>query len=364
MKKGPYSRFVLFSPGSVGDHLVMVDFANHFFKATSIPSTILLKHPSSFLRDLSTPYKDHITNLNFGGIRGMMRIMLLSLESLYRKNCYVLLFPIPLPRYMRIFIFYIRFFTRSRIVGFNHEGTKFFPKGKGYASVLGKKNSIPLEAEMFYESANKMLRFLGFHAIERVPRLDYVFHENVFHKLNIKQGEYIALHIVPSHYFRSLPIDRWNYIIKELVKKLPDTKLVFTGIKKDVSYIESCLEGIPRDTVVIAAGKTENGAQELLTLYAHARVNVTVQTGNGLMINMLHVPAVVVNIKGTAMFYYDFNEKAKILYSKRNCVCNPFRTSCNFILHTDDKEYMACIYNINNDDVVSSVIEKYNEKQD
>ena len=360
-KQKKYSNFIFFSPGSVGDHLVMVDFANHFFEATKRPSILLLKHPSFFLHDLSAPYLDHISNLDSVGFRGFLRICNLALRSLFESNCYVLLFPIPLPFYMKVFVYYIRFFTRSRFVGFNHEGTKFFPKGKGYASLLGEENCIPLEAEMFYVSANKMLQFLGYEKIDRLPKLDYIYKENIFEKLSIEKGNYIAMHIVPSYKFRSLPVDRWNSIIQNVLKALPDVKIVFTGSVNDIPYLESCLTGISRENIVLAAGKTEKGVQELLTLYANAKANVTVQTGNGLMINMLHVPTVVVNIKGTAMFYYDFNEKATILFSEKDCICDPFRTSCNFIQYKGG-EYMACIFNIKDEDVISAILDKYNEK--
>lgn len=351
-----YSKFIFLSPGPVGDHLVTVDFANHFFEATGIPSAILVKHPNKFLREMSLPYDSHISYLGFKGLQGILRIVLLSLTSIFQKNCYVLIFPVPLPKYLLFFCKFIRYFTRSRVVGFNHEGTKFFPVGSGYASSLGAENCVPLRAEPFYKSANEMLQMLGYKAIDRVPRLDYIYQEHIFSKLSIVKSEYIVMHLIPSYKFRSLPEDRWNHIIGELIKKLPTTKIVFTGAKGDIPFITRCIDGLPQENLVLAAGKTD--AQELFTLYANAKVNTTVQTGNGLIINMLHVPTVVVNIKGTAMFYYDFNENAKILYSEKDCICDPFRTSCNFIQYKGG-EYMACIFNIPDDEVIDAVLTKY-----
>ena len=353
-----YSNFVFFSPGPVGDHLVTVDFANHFFESTGVHSTILVKHPNIFLRDLSIPYDDHITYLGITSLEGLLKTIWLSLTSIFQRNCYVLIFPIPLPLYLLIFCKFIRYCTRSRVVGFNHEGTKFFPVGKGYARVLGKDNAIPLLAEPFYMSANEMLEFLGYTSIDRVPRLEYIYKEDIFSKLHIQKGEYVAMHVVPSYKFRSLPTDRWNHIIGELLRELPNTKFVLTGARGDMDFINECIDGLPQENIVIAVGKTDT--QELLTLYANANVNVTVQTGNGLIINMLHVPTVVVNIKGTAMFYYDFNEKATILFSTKDCICDPFRTSCNFIQYKGG-EYMACIFNIDDKDVIQAVISKYHE---
>jgi ADP-heptose:LPS heptosyltransferase len=165
------------------------------------------------------------------------------------------------------------------------------------------------------------------------------------------------MHITPSHLLRTLPIDRWNSIIKALTVRLPDTTFVFTGSKNDVLFIEKALQDIDSTRYVIAAGKTD--ARELMTLYAHARVNVTVQTGNALMIAMLHLPQVVVNIKGTAMFYYDFNERATILYSTKDCICDPFETQCNMV-HYKGEEYMVCVFNIDSDAILDAIVAKYN----
>lgn len=354
-----YKQFVFLSAGPVGDHLVQIDAANHFYESTHIPSLIVLKHPNAFLNDLSLPYKSVIKLLSYKGFTGKLRMLSLALSSVWNKNCYVLFFPIPLPLYLKLYIYYIRFFTRSRVVGFNLEGTKSFSEGKGYASVLGKANTIPMQAEMFYVSSNRMLKFLGFDEIDRLPRLKYIDQPEIFKKIGLNSiDDYIVMHITPSHVLRTLPSDRWRTIISALLEKLPTTTIVFTGAKNDISFIENSLTDLPRNRVIIAAGQTN--AQELIALYAHAKVNVTVQTGNGLMINMLHVPTVVVDIKGTAMFYYNFNAQADILFSEQDCVCNPFETECNLIPYKGN-EYMACLFNIPNETVIRAVVQKYSK---
>jgi ADP-heptose:LPS heptosyltransferase len=350
-----YHSFVFFSAGPVGDHVLQIDFANYLYESSRTPSVLVLKHPNPFLRDLALPYRDHIQDVNFVGTRGVLRMLLLTLESVFRRNCFLLIFPIKPPRYLVLFSYFIRFCTRSRIVGFNLEGTKSFPEGEGYASFLGKENTIPLLPEMYYKSVERMISFLGLPPINRLPKLGYIESPGVFKKLRIPDQGYIVMHIKASHPLRSFPPERWNTIIKDIHTALPNTKIIFTGGSGDVSFIQEAVIGIPEANVVIAAGKTNT--QELLTLYAHAKVNVTVQTGNGLIINLLHVPTVVVNIKGTAMFYYDFNEKATILYSTKDCTCNPFETECTMVPYKGE-EYMACLFNISEEEVVRAVIEK------
>jgi hypothetical protein len=351
-----YDKFVMFSAGPVGDHLVQIDMANHFFETTGLQTVLIMKHPSKFLSDFVQPYHDHISEINFGGVLGLLRVVLLSLTSIWQKNCYILVFPIVLPSYMKFFVRFIRYCTRSRVVGFNLEGSKNFPVGRGYASILGERNTIPMLPETFAVSSKRMLEFLGYAPREHVPNLDFVSDEDIFNKLGLEKQSYIAMHLTPSHILRTLPVDRWNQILRTLFSKLPETKFVFTGSAGDIPFIDVAIEGCPKERCILAAGKTN--ARELMTLYKNAVVDVTVQTGNALLINMLHAPAVVVNIKGTSMFYYDFNENATILYSSKDCVCDPFETSCNLVTY-QGHDYMACVFNIPNEDVVSAVVNKF-----
>lgn len=355
-KSASYDQFIFLSAGPVGDHLVQIDMANQFYESTGIRSLIVMKHPNSFLSELSLPY-ENIDLLPFAGVPGKLRTVSLVIKSIWKKNCYVFLFPIPLPSYLKVFVYFIRFFTRSRCVGFNLEGTKSFPIGKGYTSVFGTANTIPMQAEMFYVSGDRLLGFLGFRKTNRIPKLAYVPQEEILMRLSILPQRYIAMHITPSHILRTLPADRWSNIIRGILLAVPDIPLVFTGVQSDMSFIEEALAYVDRSRIIFAVGKTN--AQELLTIYANAKVCVTVQTGNGLMINMLHVPTVVVDIKGTAMFYYDFNEKAIILFSEKDCICNPFETQCNMVPYKGH-EYMACVFNIEDQKIIDSIIQLCN----
>jgi hypothetical protein len=352
-----YDTFVFFSAGPVGDHVLQIDFANYLFESTGSPSVLVVKHPNPFLRDLAAPYRDHIRDIDFVGWRGFFRMLALALKSIFQKNCYILIFPIRPPKYLIVFSYFIRFFTRSRIVGFNLEGSKSFPVGKGYASFLGRENTIPMLPEMYYKSVERMMDFLQLPKVERLPKLEYIESPDIFTKLGIQKGSYIVMHIKASHALRSLPPDRWNAVIRDIHHALPDPVIVFTGGPTDVAFIEEATTDLPKENKVIAAGKTTT--QELLTLYANAKVNVTVQTGNGLIINLLHVPTVVVDIKGTSMFYYDFNERATILFSEKDCTCDPFETECTMVPYKGE-EYMACLFNIPDRDIVDAVIGKCN----
>lgn len=350
-----YNKFIFFSAGPVGDHVLLIDIANHFYKATGIKSLLVLKHPNPFLNDLYLPYKKNVEQFSFVGRKGILGMALLSFQSIWQKNVFVLFFPIPLPKYLKVFIFFVRFFTRSRVVGMNLDGSKSFPVGRGYAHYLGKKNTITMLAESFTVSANRFLELLGYKGIHWIPKLDYLPQPKIFDKFAVKKGEYIVMHIVASHNFRSLPEDRWNKIIRETLLLENSIKIIFSGANSDKDFLEKCVMGLDKNRYKLALGLK---SQELLTLYANASMAVTVQTGNGLIVNMLHIPTVVVNIKGTTMFDYSFNKKATILYSEKGCACNPFETECNMVPYKG-QEYMACLFNIPDEEIIKAIADKY-----
>lgn len=352
-----YQNFVFFSAGPIGDHVLLLDVAHHFHTATGIPSKILVKNSNQFINDLSKPYQKVSTNVNAKTFSNK-EILKLLLQSIFVRNCFILFFPIPAPLYLKFFAWWIRFCTCSRIVGFNLQGTRSFPLDTGYVSWLGEHNTLPLRDEPFTLSANRMLSFLGYAPIEWVPHLLYTEHNAVFEKYNITKHSYIVFHITPSGWFRSLPSNRWNSIIREILDKT-NFPIIFSGGDKDRVFIEECLLGIDSTRIQVLAGVLHTN--ELLTIYQHAKVAVVVQTGNGLIINMQHVPTVIVNIKGTTMFDYSFNTNAINLYSKKDCTCNPFETECT-VLPYKGRFYMACILNLTNEEIISAILTKYNEK--
>lgn len=214
--KNAYDSFVFFSAGPVGDHVLQIDFANYLYEATGTKTLLILKHPNPFLKELSLPYNDHISHLEYVGVRGKIRMAWLTFTSVFIRRCYILVFPIPAPRYLVLFSLFIRFCTRSRIVGFNLEGTKSFAPGKGYKRFLGEKNVLPLQEEMYYMSINRMLEFLGYKKSKRKPKLDYIESPDVFDRFDLEQENYLVMHVKASHALRSLPPERWNGIIKKV----------------------------------------------------------------------------------------------------------------------------------------------------
>lgn len=357
-KKGTaYSEFVFFSAGPVGDHALIIDYANRFFESSEIPSVVLMKHPSQFLRDMAMPYYDHISHIGFKGWKGKAETLFFALSSIWEKRCYVLVLPIPPPRYLKMFAYFVRFCTRSRIValdslcGFILPGGPF-PSGQ----FVGKRNYIPAHVDslLYYEQANAMLEFLGYEPVDRTPFLEHVDIPETIGWHSLENKKYIALHIKASGEDRSLPTDRWNHILKALTEQLPDTIFVFTGTREDLSFIQEAAQGIKATRLRYVLGVP---AQELLSIYAHASVCVTVQTGNAHLINMMHLSAVTVDFKGVHMFRFTYNEKGKDMYSEVGCTCNPFERRCSMVEYKG-KEYMACLFNTRDEDIVEAVVNK------
>ncbi len=353
MKKS-YKEFVFFSAGPVGDHVIFIDFANRFFESTGIPSRIIMKHPNAFLRDFALPYYDHISYIEFKGVRGILAMAGFALSSIFIPRIYVNVLPIVVPRYYKLFAYFIRFCTRSRFVGFNLEGSRNFPKGKGSSYFLGKSNYIPalIDQNLFWQEANRMLSFLGYSEVNRPPYIAYAEDRVLLDRYGLKEEAYVVFHVAASHADRSFPADKWSSILYKLRMELPGVPFVFTGATQDKPFIEECLGTIPRDHMIIAEGAT---TQQLLTLHAKAKGNVTVHTGNAHFINMLHVPTVTLNIKGVYFFHFYYNEHGKELVSTKDCTCDPYERECTMIPYKV-KEYMACLFNIPEAEVVSAVV--------
>lgn len=356
-----YSEFVFFSAGPVGDHALIIDYANRFFESTGKASVILMKHPNSFLRDMAIPYYGHISYIGFAGLKGKLETFIFAVTSIWKKRCYVLVLPIPPPRYLKVFALFVRFFTRSRIValdslcGFSLPGGPF-----SSAQFVGKENYIPahVDTELYYEEANRLLRFLGYPKVDRFPRLAYIDHPDVLEKFKLTKDNYIVMHICASGLDRSLPTDRWNNIIKVLSEKIPKITFVFTGTMADLLFIREAIEGLPEERIKLVINV---GMQELLTVYAHAKVNVTVHTGNAHLINMLHVPTVTVNFKGVHMFRFSYNEKGIELFSSSGCTCHPLERKCSLVKYKG-KGYMACLFNTKDEEIVYAVLKKCTDK--
>jgi len=353
--KQRYDRFIFFSAGPVGDHALLLDHANRFSESSGIPSTLIYKHYSKFLADITIPYPQ-ITNINWQSLSGKLSLIWLIASSLWRRNCFVLVLPLKHPAYIKLLAYYIRFCTRSRMIGFNLVGSVSF-KEKGSAYFLGEKNIIPahVDTELFYEQANRMLAWLGYKPVDRVPNLKYIEDKNILPKYGLAERRYLCMHLAASHVDRSLPADRWNAIIGEVRAKMPDVKIVFTGAKADETFINACLEGLPRENLLILCGVT---MQEMLNIYAKAKLTVCVHTGNAIIVNMLHVPTVMVAIKGVYMFNYKFNSRATILTATEGCTCDPYERNCSMVAYKGN-EYMACLFNIPNRDIITAILTRY-----
>jgi Glycosyltransferase family 9 (heptosyltransferase) len=355
--KKDYKEFVFLSAGPVGDHALVVDDANRFFESTGIPSTIIMKHPSPFLEDMAEPYRDHISYLSFKGIQEKIKVFLFALSSMWIKRCYVLVLPIPPPPYLKLFAYYIRFFTRSRFVGLTSlcaYGASDGPKRS--ATFLGKGNytDAHVDTQLFYEQANALLEWLGYKKITRPPAL--IFHEdkNVLGKFDLEAKKYIVFHLVGSGVDKSLPPDRWQKIIEKVYKEAKGYKIVFSGGVNDWDFIQTTLGGVQENEVVNLCGKV--GMSQLLTVYKHAALTVTVHTGNAILINMLHVKNIIVNMKGVYMFKYHYNKESIDFTGTDGCTCNPYERHCTMVPYKG-QEYMACVFSNDDEKIKKTIVE-------
>ena len=72
---------------------------------------------------------------------------------------------------------------------------------------------------------------------------------------------------------------------------------------------------------------------------------------------MMHLNTVTVNFKGIHMFRFSYNENGIELYSKEGCTCHPLERKCSMVLYKE-KEYMACLFNLSNKEIVEAIVTK------
>lgn len=356
--KENYNSFVFFSAGPVGDHAMILDFANRFFESTGKPSYILSKHKNRFLSDLLLPYQDHITEIGVKEKRDILSLVKLIFKSIFIKHCYLLVFAIPHPSYLKAFAFFIRYFTRSRIVGLTSLCGFTMSGGPKESSIfLGKRNYLPahVDTQLFYEQANNLLFWLGYQKVDHSPTLTFIEDKTILEKEGLVGKEYIVFHLVASTLDKSLPPERWNFIIYRIMQTFPDIKIVFSGAVGDSSFVKSSIHNLDMANVVNLCGKTN--MRQLLTTYSQAKTIVSVHTGNAMLMNMLHLRTVIVNMKGVYMFKYHFNKNSIDLTSDKGCTCNPYERDCTSVEYKGNK-YMSCVFNNDDDEIVDAIIKQ------
>ena len=116
---------------------------------------------------------------------------------------------------------------------------------------------------------------------------------------------------------RKWPLDYFAQLCEKLLKELPSSWLVITGVaseQRDARYIK---ERVPNSRCVDFTGKTN--FRELLALYSIAKIMVTNDSGPAHFASLLQLPTVVLFGPETPRLYSPMGDRHKDLYADFAC---------------------------------------------
>ena len=116
---------------------------------------------------------------------------------------------------------------------------------------------------------------------------------------------------------RKWPLDYFAQLCEKLLKELPSSWLVITGVaseQKDARYIK---QRVPTARCIDFTGKTN--FRELLALYSIAKIMVTNDSGPAHFASLLQLPTVVLFGPETPRLYSPLGDKHKDLYADFAC---------------------------------------------
>lgn len=263
--KSNSAKLILLNASPVGDHVLLLDLSDRFYRSAGIRTIMFIKHNFSFLRDLSKGYP-FVECVDFGTFSGKLRFISEFFRSILRKTYLVFFLPIPLKPYLRFSGNAFNYFTRTSVISLVYPGMEHYvPHGIHIKADINDK--------FFYEQSNEILERIGFKPVSEPPHFLFIKDESVKSRYGITE-KYIVVHPTPSHDDRRIGMDKWQTIFNQALKE--GYKIVFTGVKKDEEYIDDLSLNLPKDSFV----KIINApAQDLVNIFNFAEELFMVHTG-------------------------------------------------------------------------------------
>lgn len=292
------TKLILLNASPVGDHVLLLDTADRFYKSAGIETIMFIKHNFTFLRDLSLAYP-FVKCIDFNTISGKFLFIFYFLRSILFKTYLLYFLPIPHKQYLIYIGNIFNYFTRTTVVSLSYKGMgRYIPTGLHIKADINEK--------YYYEQNNDILKALGYKEINSIPEFRFLKDETVKSRYNLKD-KYIVVHPTPSHIERRIPKDKWLDVFD--YAKSNNYKIVFTGIKKDESYIDelsSNLSGINFTKII------DVKAQDLVNIFYFAEELFMVHTGPTHIATALHKKMKVFCHLWYKQFSMDYNKDVNI----------------------------------------------------
>lgn len=185
-------------------------------------------------------------------------------------------------------------------------GGKFSLRSKIAARLLAKKGGL-----YGFSDASPLTQYIYDHVLpfdpaaapahmerEALQKMEVSIHDayptlkggkaGALEKFGLSEGSYVPVHLFSGSDKRGLSPDRQRALVRELVEKMPDTKIILTGTASEKEAARYAALGT---SALVVAGQTT--LQELFMLLKHSKCVVAVDTGVAHIAAALHVPLVV-----------------------------------------------------------------------
>jgi hypothetical protein len=292
------AKLILLNASPIGDHVLLLDTADRFYKSDSIETVMFIKHNFKFLRDLSLGYP-FVKCIDFNKISGKLLFIFYFFRSVFYKTYLLYFLPIPYKKYLIYIGDVFNYFTRTTVVSLSYKGMeKYIPSGLHIKASINDK--------YFYEQNNEILKTLGYKEIDSIPEFRFLKDETVKTRYNIN-GKYIVIHPTPSHADRRIENEKWQKVFDYAKDK--DYTVVFTGIKKDEEYIDELANSLPKTSFIKVI---DAKAQDLVNIFYFAEELFMVHTGPTHIAAALHKKMKVFCHLWLKQFDMSYNKNADI----------------------------------------------------
>lgn len=200
---------------------------------------------------------------------------------------------------------------------------------------------------LYYENVIKALRAAGFKTLTpQMPKLQ-ISSEPV---AVAPRKPYIFIQAFAANPRRSFSPERWHKIAHGIHERYPGFQLVFSTTAENQDAMELIARGVPHSSFI------DLSIPQIVGLLEGTALFIGPDTGITHLASMLKIPSVVVGNRSNPTWLPTYSATTRILTNEQRCTCTG-RKGGNCTILEDGKPYFACMYDITDDQLYSSIAE-------
>lgn len=253
----------------------------------------------------------------------------------YFKKSYIVIFSHKSQSFkIKIFYFFLIYFTRIQVINYSLSGSKLF---------INKKFIKESEKGLFYNDMfNLILEKLNLTKKEvLLSPLNTDLSILNKHKLNIEK--YFVINLGSAKSFKNRIIDNWICDIKFILDNYKEFKIVFVGTGDQYIISKNIINFFRKDydKGIFLNLIDQINVDEILSIISKAKIFIGLQSGLSHIAYRQNVPSILFSIS-TEKYYNIINKNVINLINLENCKCKE-----NNFEYCVSKDYYACLKEIN-----------------